>query len=241
MGQKVNPYGMRLKINKTWKSKWYVDPKEYADTLLEDLKIREVIDTIPETKSAEIADIEIIRHPQRVTIIIHSGRPGAIIGAKGVNIEKLGEKIQKVVGKKVQIKIKEIKNPEADAKLIAENIARQLKARAAHRRVMKMAIANAMKAGVQGIKIKISGRLGGAEMARREEYKEGRIPLHTFRADIDYGNAVAITTFGTIGIKVWVFNGEVFTRDYKEDAGVLLKKQKSKTRSKEEDVESKEN
>ncbi len=238
MGQKVHPYGIRLKINKTWKSKWYVDPREYAATLHEDLKIRKVINTLPETKSAEVADVEIIRHPQRVTIIIHSGRPGAIIGAKGANIEKLGEKIQKVVGKKAQIKIKEIKNPETNSMLIAENIARQLKSRAAHRRVMKMAIANAIKAGVQGIKIKVSGRIGGAEMSRTEQYKEGRIPLHTFRADIDYGFTEAITTFGTIGIKVWVFNGEVFTRDHKEDAGSLIKKQKPKTRSKEEDAES---
>jgi small subunit ribosomal protein S3 len=238
MGQKVHPYGLRLKINKTWKSKWYVDPREYAATLHEDLKIRKVINSLPETKSAEVADVEIIRHPQRVTIIIHSGRPGAIIGAKGANIEKLGEKIQKVVGKKVQIKIKEIKNPEVNAVLIAENIARQLKSRAAHRRVMKMAISNAMKAGVQGIKIKVSGRIGGAEMARTEEYKEGRIPLHTFRADIEYGFREAVTTFGKIGIKVWVFHGEVFTRDHKEDAGSLLKKQKPKTRSKEENAES---
>jgi small subunit ribosomal protein S3 len=236
MGQKVNPYGMRLNINKYWKSKWYVEPKEYANTLHEDLVITKYLEKSPETAAAEVSDIEIIRHPQRVTVIIHSGRPGAIIGAKGATIEKLGTELQKKVGKKVQIKIKEIKQPETISKLVAENIARQLKNRAPFRRVMKMAIATAMKSGVQGIKIKLSGRLGGAEIARREQYKEGRIPLHTFRADIDYGTATSITTFGTIGVKVWIFNGEILDRDRKEDAGVLLKKHSAKTRSSKDDA-----
>lgn len=230
MGQKVNPYGLRLNINKTWKSKWFVDPREYAEKLHEDLKIRKIIEDSPETRGAEVSDIEIIRHPQRITLIIHSGRPGAIIGAKGANIEKLGAKLQGLVGEKVQIKIKEIKNPEVDAQLIAKNIARQLKARFSFRRVMKMAIANARKAGVLGIKVRTAGRLGGAEMARVEEYKEGRIPLHTFRANIDYGFAEAVTTFGSIGIKVWVFNGEIFGHDHKEDAGTFVKKQKQRPR-----------
>jgi small subunit ribosomal protein S3 len=230
MGQKVNPYGLRLGINKSWKSKWYVDPKEYANTLHEDLRLRKVIAEAQETQGADIADLEIIRHPQRITLIIHTGRPGVIIGAKGANIEKLGKHLQKLVGKKIQIKIKEISRPEADAQLIAENVGRQLKARASFRRAMKMAVANAMKAGVQGAKIRVSGRLGGSEIARTEQFKEGRIPLHTFRADIDYGAATAITTFGCIGIKVWVYKGELFGGEKKEDAGLLLRKQRERER-----------
>ncbi|MBN2351897.1 MAG: 30S ribosomal protein S3 [Spirochaetales bacterium] len=236
MGQKVNPYGIRLNVNKYWKSKWYAEPKDYAKLLHEDLQIRRYIEKSPETTGAEVSDVEIIRHPQRVTVIIHSGRPGAIIGAKGVTIEKLGNDLQKKVGKKVQIKIKEIRQPETVAQLIADNIARQLKNRMPHRRVMKMAISNAMKSGVQGIKIKLSGRLGGAEIARREEYKEGRVPLHTFRADIDYATSTSVTTFGTIGVKVWIFHGEVFDRDRKDDAGLLLKKHTGKARSEKEDA-----
>jgi small subunit ribosomal protein S3 len=236
MGQKVHPYGLRLNINKYWKSKWYAEPKEYADTLHEDLRIRTYLEKSQETASAEVSDIEIIRHPQRVTVIIHSGRPGAIIGAKGATIEKLGNDLQKKVGKKVQIKIKEIRQPETIAQLVADNLARQLKSRMPYRRIMKMAINNAMKSGVQGIKIKLAGRLGGAEIARREEYKEGRVPLHTFRADIDYATSTSVTSFGTIGVKVWIFHGEVFDSTRKDDAGLLLKKQSSKSRSAKEDA-----
>jgi small subunit ribosomal protein S3 len=233
VGQKVHPYSMRLGIIRTWKSKWFVDPKEYADTLHEDLKIRKIIMDFPETKTADVADVEIVRHPQKVTIIIHTARPGVIIGVKGANIDKLGNEIKKVVSKKIQIKIKEIKRPELNAQLVAVNVAKQLKARASFRKAMKMAVANAMKTGIQGIKIKISGRLGGAEMARSSEYKEGRIPLHTFRADIDYGFAEAVTTFGTIGVKVWICNGELYGREKKEDAGILLKKIKADGEGKE--------
>jgi small subunit ribosomal protein S3 len=231
VGQKVNPYGLRLGINKSWKSKWYVDPREYAATLHEDLGLRKIIAEAEEAQGADIADLEIIRHPQRITLIIHTGRPGVIIGAKGANIEKLGKKLQKLVGKKIQIKIKEISRPETDAQLIAENVSRQLKARASFRRAIKMAVSNAIKAGVQGAKIKVAGRLGGAEIARTEEFKEGRIPLHTFRADIDYGATTAITTFGCIGIKVWVYKGELFGGEKKEDAGLLLRKQRERERS----------
>lgn len=228
MGQKVNPYGLRLGINKSWKFKWFVDPKEYANTLHEDLKLSKLIEISQETKGAEIADIEIIRHPQRITIIIHTGRPGVIIGSKGSNIEKLGKKLQKLVGKKIQIKIKEIGRPDLNAKLISMNVARQLKARASFRRAIKMAVLNAIKAGALGAKIRISGRLGGSEMARTETYKEGRIPLHTFRADIDYGFTAAITTFGAIGIKVWLYKGEIYGGERKEDAGLLIKKQRER-------------
>ena len=228
MGQKVNPTGLRMGINQSWRSKWYVDPREYAATLHEDLSLRKTIDTAAETRGADIAQVEIIRHPQRIALIIHTGRPGVVIGAKGQNIERLGAKLQRQVGKKIQIKIKEIQRPETNAQLIAMNIARQLRGRASFRRVMKMAINNAMRAGVQGIKIRAGGRLNGAEMSRVQQYKEGRIPLHTFRADIEYGFSVAITTVGTLGIKVWVFHGEVFGRDKKDDAGLLLKRQRGR-------------
>jgi small subunit ribosomal protein S3 len=230
VGQKVNPFGLRLGINKTWKSKWFVDPKDYANTLHEDLRLRDTIAKAPETQGADIADVEIIRHPQRITIIVHTGRPGVIIGAKGANIEKLGKALQKQVGKKIQIKIKEVSRPETNAQLIAESVSRQLRSRASFRRAIKMAVNNAMKAGVQGAKIIVGGRLAGAEMARRESYKEGRIPLHTFRADIDYGFAQAVTTFGTIGVKVWIYNGDLFGTEKKEDAGLLLKKQRDRER-----------
>ncbi len=228
MGQKVNPNGLRLGINKTWKSKWYVDPREYAATLHEDLRLRKILDECPESKNAEIAEVEIIRHPQRITLVIHTARPGVIIGTKGATIEKIGSRLQKGADKKIQLKIKEIKRPETNAQLISENIARQLKARMSFRRVMKMAISNAMKAGVLGIRVRVSGRLGGSEMSRTEGYREGRVPLHTLRANIDYGFSEAYTTFGAIGVKVWVFGGEVYRRDKKEDAGALVRKRRER-------------
>jgi len=224
MGQKVHPYGLRLGINKTWKSRWYVDPRDYAKTLHEDLKLRKALFELPETKGADIADLEIIRQPQRVTVIINTARPGVIIGAKGATIERIGEQLQKLIDKKVAIKIKEIKKPDTDAQIVALNVARQLKNRGSFRKALKQSITNAMKNGAQGIKIKISGRLGGAEMARTMEMKEGRVPLQTLRADLDYGFAEAFTTYGAIGVKVWIFNGEIFERNTKEDAGVLVKK-----------------
>lgn len=224
MGQKVNPIGLRLGVNKTWQSRWYADSREYADLVLEDIKIREMIDALPECKNADIAEIEIIRHPQRVTIVIHTARPGVIIGVKGANIEKIGVEIQKHLTKKVQIKIKEIKRAEVNASLIAQNVARQLANRGSFRKALKQASGNAMKAGSQGVKIRISGRLGGAEMSRTEEHKEGRVPLHTLRADIDYGFAEAHTTFGKIGVKVWVYNGMMYSHEQNEDAGQLVKK-----------------
>ncbi|MCK5156289.1 MAG: 30S ribosomal protein S3 [Spirochaetales bacterium] len=231
MGQKVNPIGLRLGINKTWKSKWYVDPKDYADTLHEDLRLRKALESCPETKGADISDVEIVRKPQRITIIIKTSRPGIIIGAKGANVEKLGSRLQKLADKKIQIKIKEIKRPEADAQLIALNVARQLTMRGSFRRSLKMAVSSAMRAGVQGVKIKISGRLGGAEMARTEWQKDGRVPLHTLRSDIDYGFTEANTTFGAIGVKVWIYNGEIYDSVKKEDAGLLVKKTKERART----------
>lgn len=224
MGQKVNPYGMRLGINKTWRSKWYVDPREYANTLHEDLHLRKVLGNAPETKGADIAEVEIIRHPQRITLVIHTSRPGVIIGTKGSNIEKIGSRLQKAAGKKIQIKIKEIKRPETHAQVVALNIARQLKSRGSFRRTLKMAVNNAMKAGIQGVKVHIAGRLGGAEMSRSEQQKAGRVPLHTLRANIDYGFAESLTTFGTIGVKVWMFHGEVLAKETKQDAGAVVRK-----------------
>ena len=228
MGQKGNPIGLRLGINKTWQSRWYADPREYADLLHEDLRIRKMVLALPECNNADIAEVEIVRHPQRVTIVIHTARPGVIIGQNGANIEKIGAEIQKKLTKKVQIKIKEIKRAEVNASLVAQNIARQLVNRASFRKALKQSSSNAMKGGAQGIKIRLSGRLGGAEMSRTEEYKEGRVPLHTLRADIDYGFAEAHTTFGKIGVKVWVYNGMMYGRDQNEDAGQLLKKNRDR-------------
>ena len=229
MGQKVNPIGLRVGINKTWGSRWYVDPKEYANTLHEDLKLRKLILDMPETKGADIAELEIIRHPQRITVTIHTARPGVIIGVKGANIGKIETELQKIVSKKIKITIKEVRNADGNAQIIAQNIARQLLARSSFRRTIKQAISNAMKKGnVQGVKVRLSGRLGGAEMSRTEEAKEGRIPLHTLRADIEYGFAEAQTTFGAIGVKVWVYNGMKYGKEQKEDAGALVRRRRER-------------
>jgi small subunit ribosomal protein S3 len=218
-----------------------VDPKEYAHTLHEDLKLRSFITGMSETKGADIAELEIIRHPQRITIVIHTARPGVIIGVKGANIEKIGMALQRHIqpppgprgeqapARKIQIKIKEVRNADNNAQIIAQNIARQLLARSSFRRTMKQAISNAVKQGnAQGVKVRLSGRLGGAEMSRTEEAKEGRIPLHTLRADIDYGFAEAHTTFGAIGVKVWVYNGMKYGKEQKEDAGALVRKRRER-------------
>jgi small subunit ribosomal protein S3 len=224
MGQKVSPIGLRLGVNKTWQSRWYADPREYADLFLEDIKIRKLVNSLPECKNADIAEIEIVRHPQRVTIVIHTARPGVIIGVKGATIEKISADIQKQLTQKVQIKIKEVKRAEINASLIAQNIARQLVGRGSYRKALKQATSNAMKGGAQGIKIRLSGRLGGAEMRRSEEHKEGRVPLHTLRADIDYGFFEALTSYGKIGVKVWVYNGMNYGHEQNEDAGDVVKK-----------------
>lgn len=223
MGQKVNPIGLRLGVNKTWKSKWFVDPKEYADTLHEDLLLRKSLLNLPEVQGAEISDVEIMRKPQRVTLFICTSRPGVIIGTKGANIENIRAALQKLTTKQVQVKVKNIEHAEKDAQLIAQSIAKQLAGRVAYKRAMKAAISKATAAGAQGIKIRLSGRLGGAEIARSEWMKEGRVPLHTLRSDIDYGFAAANTSFGAIGVKVWVFNGEIYDRVKKDDAGLLVK------------------
>jgi small subunit ribosomal protein S3 len=204
--------------------------------LHEDLKLRTLLLKMPETKGADIAELEIVRHPQRITVVIHTARPGVIIGLKGANIEKIGNELQKQVSKKIQLKIKEVRNADSNANIIAQNVSRQLLARSAFRRTMKQAISNAMKKGnAQGVKIRLSGRLGGAEMSRTEEAKDGRVPLHTLRADIDYGFAEAHTTFGSIGVKVWIYNGMKYGKEQKEDAGAIVKKRRDRGASRSED------
>jgi small subunit ribosomal protein S3 len=209
MGQKVNPIGFRLGIVRGWESNWYGGKGlSFSDKLIEDQKIREYI--LARIPKGGISKIVIERTLKRITLTVHTARPGVVIGKGGSEVDKLKEELKKLTGKDVQINIFEIKRPELDAKLIGESIGQQLKARISYRRAMKQAIASAMRVGAQGIKIKVSGRLGGAEMARTEMYKEGRIPLHTLRADIDYEITPANTIYGTIGVKVWVFKGEVF-------------------------------
>ena len=207
MGQKVNPIGLRLGIIKGWESNWY-GGKVFSDKLVEDQKIRKyVVARIPK---GGISKVIIERTIKRITLTVHTARPGVVIGKGGAEVDKIKEELKKLTGKDIQINIFEIKRPELDAKLIGESIAQQLKARISYRRAMKQAISSAIRVGAQGIKIKISGRLGGAEMARTEMYKEGRIPLHTLRADIDYAISEANTIYGKLGIKVWIFKGEVY-------------------------------
>ena len=218
MGQKVNPVGLRLGIIKGWDSSWY-GGKNFSDKLVEDQKIRNyVYARIPK---GGIAKVVIERTLKRITLTIHTARPGVVIGKGGAEVDRIKEELKKLTSKDIQINIFEIKRPELNAKLVGESIAQQLKARISYRRAMKQAIASAMRVGAQGIKIKVSGRLGGAEMARTEQYKEGRIPLHTLRADIDYFISEANTIYGKIGIKVWIFNGEVFgKRDLSPNVGM---------------------
>jgi small subunit ribosomal protein S3 len=206
LGQKVNPHGIRLGIVKTWDAKWYAD-KDYAENLHEDIKIRAYLkDSL---KIAGVSRIETERSKNRLKLTIHTAKPGMVIGRGGSGIEQIKEGLKKYTEKHVDINIAEIKQPDMDSTLVAENIAGQLERRIAFRRAMKQAVGRTMRMGAKGIKIMVSGRLGGAEIARKESYREGSIPLHTLRADIDYGTAEAHTTYGRIGIKVWIFKGEV--------------------------------
>lgn len=208
MGQKVNPHGLRVGVIKGWDAKWYADKKTFADNLVEDNKIREFVKK--ELFSAGIAKVEIERSAKRIKLNIHTAKPGVVIGKGGAGIEALKAKLAKIVaGKNILINIVEVKNAEANAQLVAENIAAQLEKRVSFRRAMKQSIQRAMKLGAKGVKTACSGRLGGAEMARTEGYSEGNVPLQTLRSDIDYGFAEADTTYGKIGIKVWICNGEV--------------------------------
>ena len=210
MGQKVNPIGLRLGINRNWESRWFPDYNKMPDRVEEDHKIRKFLKK--ELYYAGISNIIIERTAKKLRVTIVAARPGIIIGKKGADIEKLKQKLQKLVGKDVYINIKEEKRPQASAQLAAENVATQLERRVAFRRAMKKVIQAAQKAGVKGIKVQVAGRLGGAEMARTEWYLEGRVPLHTLRAKIDYGFAEAHTTYGVIGVKVWIFKGEVLQK-----------------------------
>jgi small subunit ribosomal protein S3 len=210
MGQKVNPIGFRVGINRTWDSRWYAG-RDYAKLLHQDLKLRDYI--MGRLSQAGVGRVVIERAAKKARITIHSARPGVVIGKKGADIEKLRLELAARTGSDVALNILEIRKPEIDAKLIAENIASQLERRVAFRRAMKRAVQSAMRLGAQGIRINCSGRLGGAEIARLEWYREGRVPLHTLRADIDYGTATAKTTYGTCGVKVWVFKGEILAHD----------------------------
>ncbi len=211
MGQKVNPIGFRLGINRTWDSRWYASDKEYGTLLHEDIKIRKFLET--RLKSAGVSKIIIERPAKKARVTIHTARPGVVIGKKGADIEKLRAAVSKLTASEVRVNIVEIRKPEIDAKLIADNIAQQLERRIAFRRAMKRAVQSAMRLGAGGIRIKCGGRLGGAEIARAEQYREGRVPLHTLRADIDYGESTTKTTYGACGVKVWVFKGEIMAHD----------------------------
>ncbi len=211
MGHKVNPIGLRLGINRTWDSRWFAPKGEYARLLHEDVAIREALRK--QLKQAAVSRIVIERPHKKCRVTIHSARPGVVIGKKGADIEKLRRLVGRMTDGEVTINIVEVRKPEIDATLIAESIAQQLERRVAFRRAMKRALQSAMRLGAEGIRISCSGRLGGAEIARIEGYREGRVPLHTLRADIDYGTATAFTTYGACGIKVWVFKGEILEHD----------------------------
>ncbi|MGC6534209.1 MAG: 30S ribosomal protein S3 [Parvibaculales bacterium] len=222
MGQKVNPIGMRLGVNRTWESRWYASKGEYADLLHEDLKIRTML--FKELRQASLSRVVIERPHKKCRVTIHSARPGVIIGKKGADIEKLKQRIAKMTDSEVNLNIVEVRKPEGDAQLVAESVAQQLERRVGFRRAMKRAVQSAMRLGAGGIRINCAGRLGGAEIARTEWYREGRVPLHTLRADIDYGVAEAMTAYGICGVKIWIFKGEIMehdpmARDRREEQG----------------------
>jgi small subunit ribosomal protein S3 len=207
MGQKVHPNGIRLGISKPWVSTWYANTGEYADNLEGDHKVRQYL--TKELKQASLSKITIERPAKSIRVTIHTARPGVVIGKKGEDVEKLRKQVSKIAGVPAQINIAEVRKPELDGQLVADSISSQLERRVMFRRAMKRAVQNAMRLGAKGIKVEVSGRLGGAEIARSEWYREGRVPLHTFRADIDYATSEALTTYGIIGVKVWIFKGEI--------------------------------
>jgi small subunit ribosomal protein S3 len=211
MGQKVHPNGMRLGISKDWNTKWYAPSKDYAAMLASDLKLRKYV--TKRLSNAAVSKITIDRPAQNLNITIFTARPGIVIGKKGEDIERLRADLSRINGSPVQVAVEEIRKPELDAKLVAENICQQLEKRIMFRRAMKRAVQNSMRLGAEGVKVMLAGRLNGAEIARTEWYREGRVPLHTLRADIDYGVHEAQTTYGIIGVKVWIFKGEVFEQE----------------------------
>ena len=226
MGQKVHPVGIRLGIVKEHTSVWYADGRNYADYLNTDLKVRAYIQD--KLKSASVSRVDIQRPAQTARITIHTARPGIVIGKKGEDVEKLCQELTSQMGVPVHINIEEIRKPELDGALVAQSVAQQLERRVMFRRAMKRAVQNAMRIGAKGIKIQVSGRLGGAEIARTEWYREGRVPLHTLRADIDYATAEAHTTYGVIGVKVWIFKGEIIGGLQEETKAVAAKKKAAK-------------
>jgi small subunit ribosomal protein S3 len=211
MGQKVNPIGLRLGINRTWDSRWFANSRDYGSLLHEDIRIREMLKK--DLKQAAVSKIVIERPHKKCRVTIHTARPGIVIGKKGADIEKLRKKISAMTDSEVHLNIVEVRKPEIDATLVADSIAQQLERRVSFRRAMKRAVQSAMRLGADGIRINCGGRLGGAEIARMEWYREGRVPLHTLRADIDYGEATAVTAYGTCGVKVWIFKGEILEHD----------------------------
>ncbi|WP_339108082.1 30S ribosomal protein S3 [Thioclava sp. GXIMD4216] len=211
MGHKVNPIGMRLQVNRTWDSRWFAESKDFGDLLLEDIKIREFIKD--EAKQAGISRVIIERPHKKCRVTIHAARPGVIIGKKGADIEALRKKLANFTDSELHLNIVEVRKPEIDAQLAAESICQQLERRVSFRRAMKRTVQNAMRMGALGIRVNVAGRLGGAEIARTEWYREGRVPLHTLRADIDYAHCEAMTPYGIIGVKVWIFKGEIMEHD----------------------------
>ena len=211
MGHKINPIGLRLQVNRTWDSRWYADTKEFGDLMHEDLAIRKYIED--NCKQAGISRVIIERPHRKCRVTIHAARPGVIIGKKGADIEALRQKLSRLTDSELHLNIVEVRKPEIDAQLVAENIAQQLERRVSFRRAMKRAVQNAMRMGAEGIRVNVAGRLGGAEIARTEWVSEGRVPRHTLRADIDYANVEAMTAYGIIGIKVWIFKGEIMEHD----------------------------
>jgi small subunit ribosomal protein S3 len=207
MGRKVHPIGFRLKINKTWEGRWFADGEEYVKNLHQDFELRDLVRN--DAPRAGVSRIEIERFPGKVKVVVHTAKPGILIGRKGENVKKIRQSLETVVGKKIDLEIKEIKSPDLDAYLVAQNIAEQLERRISYQRAMKRAIQQAMRQGGQGIRVEVSGRLSGAEMARTVNMREGRVPRQTLRADIDYSQSEALTTYGRIGVKVWIYKGEV--------------------------------
>jgi small subunit ribosomal protein S3 len=220
MGRKVHPTGMRLKIIKDWNARWYAEGRRYGELLHEDLAIRDLIEG--EHANAGISRIEIERFPNQVLVTLHTARPGIVIGRKGSTVKELRAKLEDMTGKKVRIEVEEVENPDVDATLVAQNVAGQLERRISHSRAMKRAASQAMRQGAEGIKIMTAGRLGGSEMSRSEWVREGRVPLQTLRADIDYGTAEAKTTFGQLGVKVWIYKGEILGDEMEETEGVYV-------------------
>jgi small subunit ribosomal protein S3 len=207
MGRKVHPTGFRLKVNKTWDGRWYAEDDEYVDQLHQDFKVRRLI--LGDSPRAGVSKVEIERFPGKVKVVIHTARPGVLIGRKGESVKKLRHDLETLVGKKIELEIKEIKSPDMDAYLVAHNIADQLQRRISYQRAMKRAIQQAMRQGALGIRVEVAGRLSGAEMARTVPMREGQVPRQTLRADIDFARAEALTTYGQIGVKVWIYKGEV--------------------------------